>query len=107
MITPYTSWEVEPWKASQSDVPSPIRDPASLALCSPRGEGAHEQCGSQNPARRPRQIRWPDLWHRLLDDADVKPDLDFRRADVADREPDPRCPRSRYLGHGSPRRLRR
>src|SRR5215469_5352257 len=108
MITPYTLWKVEPWKASQSDVLSPIRDPASLGpvLRQHRG-GTHEWCGSQNPARRPCQIRWPDLWHRLLDDADVEPDLDFRRADVANREPDPRRPRSRYLGHGSPRRLRR
>src|SRR5215472_14439398 len=108
MITPYTLWEVGPWEARQSDAPQPFRGPALPALVvAPQHGGTHEQCGPQNPARRPRQIRWPDLWHRLLDDADVEPDLDFHRADVADREPDPRRPRSRYLGHGSPSRLRR
>src|SRR6516225_11973279 len=95
MITPYTSWEVEPWKASESQVPSSIRGPTSLApaLLQHRGV-AYEQCGPENPARRPRQICWPDFWHRLLDDADVEPDLDLRWADVAHREPDPRRPRS-------------
>src|SRR6516162_2736166 len=98
MITAYTLWVVEPWAARPSDPRWPDREMASRRSSAQTAlGGSDERCGAQNPARRSGQIHRSDLWHRLLDDADVEPDLDLRRADVAHRGPDPRRARSRHL----------
>src|SRR5262249_15224821 len=101
MITAYTLWVIEPEATRPRDPRSSVREAASRRSSSqaPLG-GSDEWRGAQNPPRLSGKIHWLDLWHRFLDDADVEPNLDLRRADVADRRPDPRRAGSRHLGHG-------
>src|SRR5262245_59441830 len=106
MITAYTLWVVGPAAARHGEARWLVRE-AALRRFSPQDlrEGPDGSRGAQDPARRPGQVYRPDLRRRLLDDADVEPDFDIRRADAAHRKPDPRRARGRYLGHGSSSRV--